>query len=105
MGWGQLAAEEIASTRSDMATVSAAADAINTAINNARQWLDKRTWDGQAADSWMGDWNAQFGRLQSLLGQLPAAEAQVIQKITSDAEQMVRREAQAQAKAAQAASG
>lgn len=95
MGLGQLAAEEIASTQSDMATLGAAADAINTAINTARQWLDGRTWDGHAADAWTGDWKAQFGRLQSLLGQLPAAEAQVVKKVTSDAEQMLRREAKA----------
>lgn len=101
MGLGQLAAEDIASTKSDMATVNAAADAINTAINNVRRWLDGKTWTGDAADAWMGDWNAQFGRLQSLLRQLPATEGRVVAKVTRDSEQMVRRAAQAQARAAQ----
>lgn len=100
MGLGQLAAEEIASARADMATLSAAAEAISTAISNARQWMNGQTWNGPAADAWMADWEAQFRDLQSLLGALPAAESRVIQNVTSDAEQMVRQAAQAQAQAA-----
>ena len=54
MGLGQVAAGEIASAQADMPTLSAAADAINTAIDNARPWLDGRTWDGPAAKAWTG---------------------------------------------------
>jgi hypothetical protein len=97
MGLGQLAAEEIASARSDMSTLNAAAEAINTAINNARSWLDGRTWSGHAADTWTGGWEVQFRALQSLLAALPTAETQVITEVTHNAEQMVRQAAQNQA--------
>ncbi|MBV9384091.1 MAG: hypothetical protein JOY82_15835 [Streptosporangiaceae bacterium] len=91
LGMGQLWAEARQAASEDMGRAVAAADAISGLIKNVQPFLNSGTWSGQAADSWMGDWNSFYGRLLRMLNDLPAAQAAVVKAIDSEIQAAQRR--------------
>ncbi|MGD0069688.1 MAG: hypothetical protein ABSB76_40535 [Streptosporangiaceae bacterium] len=83
--------EAVQAASADMATVQAAADAINGAIGRVKPLLSGQTWTGPAATAWEGDWNNCYSAVLSCLNALPGAEASVIAGVQRQAEQLVSR--------------
>jgi hypothetical protein len=93
MGWGGLVAETVAEAQNAMSGVESAARAIQAAISNVQPWLTSDTWQSGEATAWIGDWQSFYKAVQSCLGSLPAAEAQVVAQVRTDMEKMARQHA------------
>jgi hypothetical protein len=61
-----------------MGRAVAAADVISRRIKYVQAFLNPGTWNGAAAENWMGDWNSFYGQLLHGLNELPAAQAAVV---------------------------
>jgi hypothetical protein len=93
MGWGDLIAETVGDARSEMASVEAAAQAIQKAIGNVQPWLTPDTWQSGEATAWIGEWQSLYKAVQSCLASLPAAEAQVITQVRNSMDALARQHA------------
>ena len=91
--------DAMAAAEGDMATVQAAADAINAAIRKVQPWLGGDTWTGPAATAWEGDWDSFYASVLSCLNSLPSAEASVIAGVLHQAEQLQQQIAKSEAAA------
>lgn len=93
MGWGDLIAESVGDARDEMASVEAAAQAIQKAIGNVQPWLTPDTWQSGEATTWIGEWQSLYKAVQNCLSSLPAAEAQVVAQVRSSMEALARQHA------------
>lgn len=78
--------EAVEAAASDMGKVQTAADAIGTAIDKVTPWLTGQTWTGAKATSWEGDWTSFYASVKSCLGDLPAAEQDIIRSTQTQME-------------------
>jgi hypothetical protein len=93
MGWGDLVAQSVGEAQAAMGQVESAAQTIQAAISNVQPWLTSSTWQSGEATAWIGNWQSFYQAVQSCLGSLPAAEAQVVSRVRSDMEKLARQHA------------